>query len=166
MLVFFSFLFIAFNSCTEEVEFFPIQESDEILYPGVDERLWPHFAEFESEAAVRGLNIDLIRLNIEGVIESIDEDNIAGMCQYGGNQPRLLTVDENFWNRSDYLYREFIVFHELGHCALSRDHSEIESTKGICQSIMRSGLTGCRDNYRTSTRDQYLDELFSTTGGL
>ena len=53
-----------------------------------------------------------------------------------------------------------IFFHELGHCVLFRGHREDVNQNGSCVSIMRSGIEECWDNYRSTTREIYLDELF------
>ena len=129
-------------------------------FPGVDERLWPFFIRFEDEAAERGVIIDLAEEGITGVIVPIDEDNVAGTCNFNRNVPNHVMVDEDFFNRANVVFREFVVFHELGHCTLFRDHLETEDANGICTSIMRSGVEGCRDNYSFITRDSYLDELY------
>lgn len=129
-------------------------------FPEVDERLWSHFEAFEAEAAERGISIDLAVAGITGVIESIAEQHVAGRCNYSQVLPGLVTVDKEFWERSAPIYREFIVFHELGHCYLHLDHREEVDQNGICLSLMRSGLEDCRDNYNLGTREAYLDELF------
>lgn len=154
---------IFLGSCGEDPDF---EVEQMLLYPGVDHRLWPYFERFESEGEQRGITINLNNLNIEGIIASINEDHIAGTCQFSGTNPRLVTIDSDFWNSSGDLFREFIVFHELGHCALRRDHDESASSSGVCLSIMRSGTTDCFDQYSTDTRAYYLDELFSKTGGI
>ncbi|NNF35132.1 MAG: hypothetical protein HKN68_13545 [Saprospiraceae bacterium] len=156
-------LLITIGSCNED----PIVEEEQMLpYPGVDDRLWPYFERFELEGEQRGITLNLNTLNIQGRIESIDEEHIAGTCQFRGTSPRLVTIDSEFWNRSSDLFREFIVFHELGHCALRRDHDESASSSGVCLSIMRSGTTDCFDQYSVNTRAYYLDELFSKKGGI
>jgi len=129
-------------------------------FPGVDERLWPFFIRFEDEAADRGITIDLAREGITGVIQSIDEENVAGTCNFNRQVPNHVMVDEEFFNRVNDLFREFIIFHELGHCTLFRDHLETEDQFGRCTSMMRSGVEDCRDNYSLSTRTTYLDELY------
>ena len=150
-------------SCQKEISL-PINDTSTYIntqFPQVDERLWIHFSTFEEEALKRGWAIDLIQQGIQGVITNIQEQNVAGMCSYGSHQPKLVTIDASFFTRANYLYREFIVFHELGHCALFRDHDESQTRSGICESIMRSGLSGCQDNYHSGTREEYLNELFS-----
>lgn len=129
-------------------------------FPGVDERLWPFFIRFEDEAADRGITIDLVREGITGIIQPIDEENVAGTCNFNRQVPNHVMVDEDFFNRVNDLFREFIIFHELGHCTLFRDHLETEDQFGRCTSIMRSGVEDCRDNYSVSTRITYLDELY------
>jgi len=131
-------------------------------FPGVDERLWTYFERFEINAAERGITVDLVAAGITGVIESIDEDNVAGTCNFNRNVPNHVMVDEQFFNQVGDLFREFIIFHELGHCFLFRDHLEEEDQLGRCVSIMRSGTGECRDNYSSNTRQPYLDELFDT----
>ena len=161
------FFLLSFGACLDEVlnedELLSQQQARE--YPNVDEALWPHFRAFEDAAAVRGITVDLAATTIHGTIEEIDEENIAGVCSYGGRQVhRDVTIDQSFWNRASNLYREFIVFHELGHCYLFRGHHEACLTNRTYASIMRSGTGDCRDNYNPQTRNAYIDELFEVTG--
>ncbi len=148
---------IILSSCYSDNQEFVQQES--IQYDGVDRSLWSFFSRFEEEAQLRGLSYDLNDLGITGVIESIPEDGVAGTCEYGRHIHHV-TVDRNFWNRSSEVSREFVVFHELGHCVLGRGHEEGTFANGLCLSIMRSGLGDCRDGYNNSNREYYLDELF------
>ncbi|NNE26861.1 MAG: hypothetical protein HKN09_08460 [Saprospiraceae bacterium] len=129
------------------------------IYPEVDQSLWIYFERFEDEAAKRGIPINLKTLGITGVVENIQETNVAGTCQYGQHIAHV-TIDLNFWQSSSFYNREFVVFHELGHCALKLNHNDLAFTNGICKSIMHSGLTNCRTAYNIENRDYYLDELF------
>ncbi len=132
-----------------------------VRFPNVAAELVPFFERFEAEAAKRGKEVDLSTANIKGEIKEIEEQHVAGRCSYSRfNNPRLVTIDESFWNRSSNLFREFIIFHELGHCFLYRGHLESSFANGVCVSIMRSGVGDCFDNYRQSTREAYIDELF------
>ena len=157
--------FIVFTSCGFDNP--PLQDDNLVddntqpLFSNVDNRLVSHFQEFENEAADRGFDFDLNALGITGVIEQIPEDGVAGTCQYGLHIHHV-TIDANFWNNASQNLREFVVFHELGHCVLNRDHEEGAFANGICISIMRSGLEDCRDAYNPNNRNYYLDELFST----
>lgn len=149
------------------------QSSDEIItttepitsatktYPGVTQGLWVYFQRFEEEATKRGVKVDLVAAHITGVIEEIPEDRVLGQCNFNPKSPNHLTVDKTFWNTASDRFREFVVFHELGHCALFRDHREDTLSTGACASLMRSGNGDCRDNYGSTTRNFYLDELYN-----
>lgn len=128
----------------------------------VDSQLVPHFLSFETAAKERGISIDLSAAQIIGKIEELHEDNIAGQCSYISNRPNEITLDLTFWNQASNSYREYIVFHEIGHCYLNRDHLDTSLRNGACTSIMRSGTGNCQDNYNSQTRAYYLDELFSS----
>ena len=146
-------------SCNEDPDVEP-QAEEQVKFPNVDPELQPYFLRFEEEAAERGLVVDLTASGIVGLIEEIDEQHVAGQCSFSRRNPNRVTVDASFWNRGSDLFREFIVFHELGHCFLFREHEESSFANGICTSIMRSGTGDCFDNYRFGTREVYVDELF------
>jgi len=130
-------------------------------YPGVDRELWSYFEQFETAAAAQGLKIDLVAEGITGVIEDLEEDNVAGQCSFYSHSPNHVVIDTDFWSRSSENFKEMIIFHELGHCSLDRGHREGQLDNGNCISIMRSGVEPCRDIYNTLTKAYYLQELFS-----
>ena len=145
-------------SCEEPEEVIP----EPVKFPGVDSQLKQYFQRFETEAAIRGFSIDLTATGITGVIQEIDEEHVLGRCSFPRAQPNRVTVDQSFWDRGSDSFREFVVFHELGHCFLLRSHLEDRLSNGACASIMRSGNGTCLDNYSQRTRDFYLDELFDS----
>lgn len=147
-------LLFILQSCAKETE------TENIQYFNVDPALWELYASFENEASKRGMEIDLNELGISAEISNIHENGVAGLCQYGSAINNHITIDLPYWNRSGASYREFVVFHELGHCALERGHDESQNNAGLCLSIMRSGVESCRDAYNVSNRSIYLDELF------
>lgn len=132
------------------------------LYPNVELALEPYFENFEREALERGYRVDLSTADISGAIVEIHDEDIAGTCSYSRFATnREIVIDESFWNRANSYYREYIVFHELGHCYLDRDHLDACLQEGIWSSVMRSGtIAGCSDYYNRQTREYYLDELF------
>lgn len=151
------------SACTEEEEIIAEAVPEEpVGYSGVDERLWLYFERFEEEGRRRGVTVDLRSARITGQLEEIGENRVLGQCNYQRNNHNRVTVDESFWNNTSDRGREFVVFHELGHCFLLRDHLETAALNGACTSIMRSGTGRCRDNYNRLTRGTYLAELFDT----
>lgn len=129
-------------------------------FPNVDEALWPYFQRFEKEAALRNIDADLNDAYITGLISDISTSHVLGQCSYSSNNPHQVTIDKPFWNQASDLAKEFVVFHELGHCYLGRLHDESKDSKGYCLSIMRSGTGDCRDSYSATTRAALINELF------
>jgi len=66
-----------------------------------------------------------------------------------------------FWETASFAEKEYVVFHELGHCALNRRHLDTKNADGTCLSMMQSGNGSCKMNYNAQNRSKYLDELFS-----
>ncbi|MEM6799919.1 MAG: hypothetical protein AAF696_00870 [Bacteroidota bacterium] len=131
-------------------------EPDEILV--IDSELQPYFERFHEEAALRGRDIDFEELRIEGTIEELE--GVGGSCVHNSVDPNLVKIDLVFWAQASEWEKEFIVFHELGHCALKRSHLDERNQDGSCFSLMHSGTSGCRNTYGEETRERYLDELF------
>ena len=127
----------------------------------VDPELEHFFESFVEEAAARGLAIDLEEEQIEGYIRNIPDRDVIGQCAYSPASPRQVTIDEPYWNRANFTEKEIVVFHELGHCLLERGHRDEADSLGNCISIMHSGLGDCELDFRNSTREAYLDELFN-----
>lgn len=163
----FSFCFIVIlHQMMQSCEVLPTQEIDNTptvrSFTNVDQRLWSFFEEFENEAAERGFTFDLNQHNLTGNISDIHDDGVAGSCSYGFRQANRVTIDMPFWDRAGYYSREMVVFHELGHCVLGRDHSEELTNNGFCASIMRSGTGNCQTLYNAQNKEYYLNELFET----
>lgn len=142
------------NSCVKE-------NSDNLVVEEltIDAELLPYFERFVAEGAERGITINLVEKRIEGFLIDIEETDVAGQCSYSATSTRKVNIDINYWNRATDLEKEFVVFHELGHCYLERTHSDTQENR-ICTSIMHSGTSGCRFRYNAISRSEYLDELF------
>lgn len=119
-----------------------------------------YFELFEQEAAIRGIDIDLKAMGITGQIVNISEEHVAGRCKYSDRNPAMVLVDKSFWSKSNEYLKEHIIFHELGHCILNRDHRNEALESGECVSIMASDNRICAAVYTPDTRKAYLDELF------
>ncbi|MDW3645675.1 MAG: hypothetical protein R8P61_01265 [Bacteroidia bacterium] len=140
--------------CLLSIPLFYACEPDEVLV--IDSRLKPYFDRFEEEASMRGLSLDFS--DLEGKIE--DLDGVGGQCVRNSTLPDEVLIDFVFWTQASELEKEFIVFHELGHCVLDRSHLDTKNADGTCVSIMHSGVSGCRFIYEDIKREEYLEELF------
>jgi hypothetical protein len=146
----FPFLFISFLSC---------QKEENLITPEVDERLTFFFESFKREGAVRGQNINME--DIIGQIIDIDTDGVLGRCNQLTSGQKHLMIDRLFWETANVTEKEYVIFHELGHCALNRRHTDATNKDGTCISMMQSGNGSCKMVYNAQNRSKYLDELFS-----
>jgi hypothetical protein len=146
------FVVIVASACSED-------EADDVLF--VDESLRTYFYQFETEAALRGIDLNLDSMEIEGYLRLITAQSVIGQCAHQADQPSTVIIDVGYWNTATDLEKEFLVFHELGHCALRREHLDDSDGQGDCISIMTSGVGGCHIRYTSSTRTALLDELFT-----
>lgn len=76
----------------------------------------------------------------------------------------IITIDRKAWARMPKPMKEQLVFHELGHCALRRLHTEtkvpIWDGQEIGLSIMHPYLDAVPTDFYVMLRESYLEELF------
>ena len=150
--VFASILF--FTSCKDEHEY------------RVEEEFENYVIRFEEEASKRNLPINLHSQGL--IIEFANlKDNQAGLCHY--ENPIRIEVDKTYWQaisstQGADLMKENLIFHELGHGILKRDHINTILENGDWKSIMCGGTKvdnrPWNINYRGVRRNYYVDELF------
>lgn len=126
----------------------------------VDTRLQEYFDRFAEEAAKRQFIVDFEVLKVSGYVRLITSQNVIGQCAHDPGTPTTVIIDKSYWDNATDLEREFLVFHELGHCILNRDHLDEADLFGNCISIMTSGTAQCIINYTPATREGLIDELF------
>jgi hypothetical protein len=139
-------LFLSLAACDKENEV------------SVNADLQPYFESFAVEAKARNRSVEMG--HVSGDIAVLNENNVAAKCQSLASGHKNVLVDEKFWKTADAMAREMVVFHELGHCALSRPHTDATKADGSCESMMQSGTGLCKMIYNSKTRSAYLDELF------
>jgi len=128
----------------------------------VDNDLQIYFSLFEEEGKIRGVTINLTAANISGELVEIRQANIAGQCSVNtGTGRKVVRIDATYWANASTLEREFVIFHELGHCFLERTHVDARDIRGSCESMMHSGVGDCQFRYTLASRTAYLDELFN-----
>ena len=138
----------------------------------IDEELKPYIEKFIEEANERGVQLYLEDLEAQVVDEiNIDVDNTY--CGYGwysfeGTKRMRIEIknSDGCWQNRTTIERENLVFHELGHAYLSRQHSNKTFPNGSPKSMMcASDSANPCNNFHTYyvneiLRNYYLDELF------
>ncbi len=136
-----------FSSCSKEKEQI------------IPDEFQPYVDMFFEEGKSRGLNINLNEIDFEIGFGTLG-GTIAGQCTFRNNK---ITIDEESWNFMSEEQRVWLIFHEMGHCVLDRQHKNETTNNGECLSIMKGAENGfnCSLNYFSNLwTEYYLDELF------
>lgn len=123
----------------------------------IEEETRPYVDTFKAIANSRGLSIDWDEISI--AFKDLD-GNIAGTCYSSGH----IDIDPDSWKRFSDEEREVLVFHELGHCVLGRDHTEGTFSDNAPVSIMNPIIM--YTVYYKRRRDYYRSELFDNAGTI
>ena len=97
---------------------------------------------------------------VRGVFDSLP-GNIIGYCDV--TAPVLtIRISKKYWKHASDLEREELVFHELGHCLLSRSHKEGDIQTGNLEmptSVMK--CCGMLGPFYKLFHKYYINELFN-----
>lgn len=127
------------------------EEVNKLRLEYVEEELKPYVISFYLEGLKRNkeVNVEGIKASVKTVTNKYGE-RVVGVCFMG---QKSLEVDKEYWSYASYNEKENLMFHELGHCLLLRNHSE--SYNSIMYSTMLSS------NFYEDNRVQLLNELFN-----
>jgi len=126
----------------------------------IDPAMQEYFDRFQFEGAARGVTVDYTASRIQAYFAIIGQSGVIGQCAHSETEENKVIIDQDYWATATDLEKEFVIFHELGHCVLNREHLDSSDNQGNCVSIMTSGTGSCHINYTVSTRKALLDELF------
>ena len=148
---------------------FGCQKDKDFRYD-VPQEFEPHVQRFITEAAARGHQITINNLIIKyDLSSSTNYCATSNVITSGNDVQKIISIKSlNCWQNDVQL--ETIIFHELGHCVLGREHDNTLMPKGDPKSIMIPDNptiyspcvypigSPCDLLYR---RTYYLDELFN-----
>lgn len=134
----------------------------------------PYTEAFDAEAAARGLNLhatDTLSISFADLAYSEGVGEV-GVCHYGIDNPlvgRSIQIDINAWPTLSEGEKTTLIFHELGHCLLNRQHTSklIPGTSDaglvpIPASIMNPSIIP--DDAFEANYPYYINELFGHPG--
>lgn len=90
----------------------------------------------------------------------------SGLCLHDGN----ILISREIWDHSTDTEKELVIFHELGHCVLNREHDMSLNAKGYPNSYMYTGSVDIRypqvswREYIASHQKEYRAEMVSGVG--
>jgi hypothetical protein len=117
-----------------------------------------YISEFEKEVGVSASQIPIVFENVKA-----GGEQVVGTCNYypGGAE---VYIDQKYWELASDECKKQLIWHELGHCALNRDHKDT-IYRSFPVSVMVSIISSCfltEENYQA-----YADELrFSRDVGV
>lgn len=100
----------------------------------VDEVLSPYLKRFENDIGVYTAGINAVFGDTKAPI--------VGQCTTYSDGRRDIEIDKEFWDQSDDLAREELIYHELGHCAMGLGHDNSSLPDGCPKSIMNEYTLG------------------------
>ncbi|HEY5825801.1 MAG TPA: hypothetical protein VIT44_15610 [Cyclobacteriaceae bacterium] len=115
---------------------------------------------FVAEGKVRGQSIDVSALSVNFV----EETELAGYCGYGTVDPPRVQIrqTDNCWMTRSDMDKEILLFHELGHAILRRQHTNDTLPNGDYKSMMiGSNQFNIYNSHTPEKIAFYLDELFN-----
>lgn len=125
----------------------------------------PEFNRFMDQARVRKVKIpkdriDNLAIKFTVIDEKTEWGSVVGKCTFVDGM-RVVTIDQAYWTKLAAIDKEVLLYHELGHCLLNRDHVEEKTAIGWPMSIMYPQLIPAVIYYNSSAvREAYVDELF------
>ena len=146
-----SILILCFQNCGPG---FQAQQSDNAGNFLTDPAFVAYVQEFEyyNRSSVSHIPIGFVDL----------KDEYAGMCHrisYGGRVVyAYIEIDKEYWGRASELQKINLIFHELGHCALNRDHPPADSVRMCPTSFMHYQIMS--DWCLQEHFNEYMEEMF------
>jgi hypothetical protein len=125
--------------------------------PPMNEEEFEPFKQMFSEAAAE--HGKYIQVGIVIGFGDMPKVGTVGYCQKYSNSNKFIVIDKKAWVGFDKYQKEVLIFHELLHCALNKEHDNSGEEDYCPNSIMywRVLPSYCYKTYRK----EYLDNAFS-----
>lgn len=147
-------LILFLSSCSQSGQLDNIKNPtnrDPKKHNNVDPVFKPYIAEFESYYNVNIMEMPINFANLE--------NRKVGVCYAWSSGHREIEIDRGQWeNELTEDQKSVLIFHELGHCELNRDHRDDLREDGCPESIMNWILT--KDYCIKRYKKEYFEEIF------
>ena len=143
------------TSCGYASDYMTNQVGLKKQFNGVADELKPYVAEFNKACDVPPI------IRIPAGFGRLPEGT-AGVCnewRVGNMDYEEITIDRESWDRMGPAQRRHLVFHELGHCLLNRDHDNTMLDKNKPKSIMIESVPSNAAELWYLWKDYYINEL-------
>lgn len=130
-----------------------------------DPSLLPYVEAFQSDSvALKGR-----RQNLNGLKVTFSEPyklmnrNFAGLCTFKTDGTKLIEIEPIYWTTLTETAKTALVYHELGHCVLLREHRTDtfhHETHGNIYSSLMNPYSLVNEAFYRENKDFYTKELF------
>ena len=128
-------------------------------YNYIDSVFDPIVEMFIYEAKSRGHLVDLTNLSMTfGDIRVKKTEKTIGYCARDPLGGMVIKIHTPTWKKMNEYQREELVFHELAHCLMGRDHCKKSNKSGPISMMFPRLLDS---SYYKENREDLLDELFN-----
>ncbi len=120
-------------------------------------------SEFESQVrsfvdngTSRGVKVDISGLTIRQT-DMFNDTPILAVCI---PDDKTVLVNQKFWAGSDDTQKELVIWHELGHCVLGRDHNTYTHDGAPVSIMYPQAVLFNNEQYYYLHRQDYINELY------
>lgn len=156
-----AFLILMLSRCATEIKITDnILEYDNTIGFIEDNDFFTFIDSFKYEASVYNIDTNNIE-NINITYREYENTNYIGMCTKTSSEVSI-QISHNFWSKANYYEKEQLIFHELGHCLLNREHNNdtgYYNNNFVKKSIMSEYLLDY--TLYKYYRFYYIEELFA-----
>ncbi len=127
----------------------------------VDPEFQPYLDEFIQESKNQGRPVEVNNLSIQ-FVNTLPSETLGQCFSYndGGDGTPIIIIDWQDWQIETPDYKKIVLFHELGHCVLWRQHIyTFNGPAGDVTSIMYPYILHTTTVY-TDNWDYYMHEMF------
>ncbi|MEM1327498.1 MAG: hypothetical protein AAGI23_16170 [Bacteroidota bacterium] len=150
------------------LSFFLLACEEEFFTPqvNVDPEFQPYLDTYIAEATKRRVEVPIEEKGLTLVFDDTPS-GANGVCygvREGITSEHRIHISQSNWKDMSEAYREFLIFHEMGHCYEYRRHTSDTLSNRDWKSMMRGrspiGFGYRSINYTGTRREYYVDELF------
>lgn len=143
----------------------------------VEESFAPYVAQFKKESKVASKPLEIKALTVkmydekeEVLVSEMADETLATCFPATETTEAVVTVNPKFWNNPSYsnAAREQVLFHELSHCVLEKEHvndTEVMSDGSVLEKSI-TNETHLSDDKYTKNHAYYMKEMFGADTSL
>ena len=160
-----SLLLLLINSCGLPIISDLIEKDKETRQHNTTNPVFNSYAKsFEAAGQKNGINISTSNVPIN--FGDTENANYRGICATYQDGSKEIIIQESWWNLQTEDYKESLIYHELGHCLLGRDHhDETIAVSGQDFKTSMMNKTIISPTHYSPHKESYHKELFTQQSG-